>query len=377
MESISESATLALNARVKQLAAEGQTVYNLTAGELAVETPAYIQEAVKRTLHLNKYTPTAGLHELRQAIADEANALPNHPAVSAANVVVTAGAKPALYASFMALLNPGDEVIVPVPAWLSYRHLIELAGGVVMEVPLTEEFDLNPAAITAAITAKTKAIVLNSPHNPTGAVFSGPALQSLAAELKGRGITVIADDIYSKLVFRADFTPVASVGFDNLVIINGFSKSQALTGWRIGYLIAEAPIVQAAINLLSHTMGNPAVPSQFAALAALAKHDKPPAAVMKQLRKQRQIVDEGLSKIPRLKHRLPGGAFYVLIDLRGITSDDGAWCERLLNDQQVALVPGKAFSAPGFARLSFVTDERVLVEALQRIRAFVQQDDQT
>lgn len=372
MGTLSESATLALNARAKELAAAGKIIYNLTAGELATDTPEYIQRAVAERLQHNKYTPVAGLPELRERIAAEARAFYGLNWIEAANVVVTAGAKPALFASLQVLLNPGDEVIVPVPAWsTSYRPLIELAGGKMVEVPLTAGYDLDPAAIAVQLSAKTKAIIINSPHNPTGSVFSAAALRKVAQVLKNKAVTVIADDIYSKLVYQDDFTLAASCDFEQLIIINGFSKSQALTGWRVGYLIADSHVAHGATSLLSHVTGNAAVPSQYAALAALKLHDLPPQTTIATLKRQRQMVVEALSDIPGLKYNIPGGAFYVFLDLRDFTEDSADWCERLLGEAGVALVPGDAFSAPGFARLTFVTDETTLLAALKQIRKFV------
>jgi aspartate aminotransferase len=373
LEAIKESATLALNARAKQLAAEGRTIYNLTAGELASDTPEFIQKSVAKQLDKNKYTPVAGLPELRSAIADHSRDYYGLDWIEANNVVVTGGAKPALYATFLALINPGDEIIVPTPAWVSYIDLIRLVGGVVVEVPLTASYDLDVPAIKAKLTPKTKAVIVNSPHNPTGAVFSQKAVHGLAVLLKDRDITVIADDIYCRLVFDDRFVPVPKAGFDQLVIINGFSKSQALTGWRIGYLIADEAVAKAAASLLSHINGNAPLPSQYAGLAAMSKHDQPPAATLATLQKQREIVIAGLQKTG-IKHNLPGGAFYIFLDLRQLTDDSAEWCEQLLVETGVALVPGEAFSTPGFARLTFVTDESVLVKALEQIKLFVDKD---
>jgi aspartate aminotransferase len=369
-ETIQESATLALNARVKQMASAGKKVYNLTAGELACETPEFIRTAVASKLNLNKYTPVAGLPELRQAIANQVEQFYGIKNIEAENIVVTAGAKPALYASLLATVDPDDEVILPTPDWVSYRHLIELAGGVVINVPLTKKYDLDPDAIANHISPRTKAIIINSPHNPTGAVFSSASLAKTAAVLAGKNIMVIADDIYTKLVYTKNFRPITAYGFEQLAIINGFSKSQALTGWRIGYLASiDMALNHAVTNLLSHTMGNAALPGQLAALAALEQGDQP--VMFKTLQKQRDLVDRELSMIGKLQHNCPEGAFYVFIDLRAITHDSVTWCERLLNRKQVALVPGEAFSAPGFARLSFVTDKTTLTEALKRIQQFV------
>ncbi len=372
MARLSESATLALNARAKQLAAEGKTIYNLTAGELAADTPEYIQSAVAGALQHNKYTAVAGMPKLRERIAAESREFYGLDWIKAANVVVTAGAKPALFAAFQVLLNPGDEVIVPIPAWTTtYRPLIELAGGKMVEVPLTAQYDLDPEAIAAILTPATKAIIINSPQNPTGAIYSAAALRKVANVLKGSEVTVISDDIYNKLVYQDGFTLPASCGFERLIIINGFSKSQALTGWRIGYLIADTHVAHGATSLLSHVTANAAVLSQYAALAAMERHDRPPQATVEALKQQRQMVVEALSNIPGLKHNIPGGAFYVFLDVRGISSSSADWCERLLVEAGVALVPGEAFSAPGFARLTFVTDESTLKAALAQIRAFV------
>ncbi len=371
LASVSESATLALNARAKQLAAEGRTIYNLTAGELATDTPDYIQKAVARTLHLNKYTAVAGLPELRAAIAAHDRKFYGLNWIEPANVVVTAGAKPALHASLLTLINPGDEVIMPIPAWTTtYQPLVELAGGRVVEVPLTASYDLDVKTIKASLTGKTKAIIINSPHNPTSAVFSNAKVKELASVLKNSDITVIADDIYSKLVFEADFVPVPSTGFKKIIIINGFSKSQALTGWRIGYLIAAKPLAEAVTNLLSHITGNAPLPSQYAGLEAMKRHDQPPAETLAALKRQRQLVSQGLTEAG-IKHNLPSGAFYIFLDLRELTNNSATWCEKLLNETGVALVPGEAFSAPGFARLTFVADQKTLVKALEQIKIFV------
>ncbi len=369
--SLNESATLALNARAKQLAAEGKTIYNLTAGELAADTPEFIQQAVGKKLHLNKYTAVAGLPELRESIARESRDFYGLDWIKAENVVVTGAAKPALYTSLLVLINPGDEVIVPTPMWVTYKDVIELVGGVVIEVPLTEDFDLDPAAIADKITDRTKAILINSPHNPTGAIFSKATLDELAKILQGRPVTVIADDIYNKLVFEADFTAVPTCGFEQLLIINGFSKSQALTGWRIGYCIAPAPVIAAISSILSHTSGNASLPAQYAALAAMERHDRPPAETLATLERQRNMVRTTLDTIPGLQYHLPGGAFYFFIDVRSVTDNSAEWCEELLMQTGVALVPGEAFSAPGFARLSFVTDEATLVAAFEQLKKFM------
>jgi aspartate aminotransferase len=370
LKKLNESATLALNARVKQMATEGKTIYNLTAGELATGTPEYIQKAVAGSLAFNKYTPVAGLYELREAIASHAREFYGLDWIKADNVVATAGVKPALYASLLTIINPGDEVIVPVPGWTtSYKPIIELCGGVIVEVPLNASLDLDVGRMINIISTKTKAIILNSPNNPTGAIYSRQALDKLAAAIKGKGIVIIADDIYSKLVYDDSFALVPKCDYENLIIVNGFSKSQALTGWRIGYMIADAPIAKAATNLLSHITGNAALPSQYAAIEALKHSDAPPTTTMQDLRLQRQIVIDGLDECG-IKHNKPSGAFYVFLDVRQFSGDSNQWCEDLLGQTGVALVPGEAFSAPGFARMSFVADQKNLKNALRQIKLF-------
>lgn len=371
MSAVQESATMALNARAKQLAAEGKTVYNLTAGELAADTPEYIKSAVSKKLHHNKYTPAAGMYELREAIAEESREFYGFDWIKPANVVVTAASKPALYAALLALVNKGDEVIVPMPAWVTYMELVKLVGGVIVPVPLTDTFDIDAEAVLAKITSGTKAIILNSPNNPTGAVFSKSALERLAKGLKGQDVAVISDDMYAKLVYDKDFVPVPTVGFEHLVIANGFSKSQALTGWRIGYAIADEPVAKAISHLLGHITGNASVTSQHAALEIMKYHNAPPAEILKTLERQRKVVDEALQDIPEIRYHLPGGAFYFYLDVRTITDDTLQWCEELLDKTGVALVPGEAFGTPGFARLSFVADETTLKKGLAGIKQFV------
>ncbi len=378
MAAVQESATMALNAKAKKLAAEGKVVYNLTAGELASDTPEYIQKAVAKKLHHNKYTPAAGLSELREAIADESREFYGLDWIKPENVVVTAASKPALYAALLALVNQGDEVIVPMPAWVSYMELIKLTGGVVVPVPLKDgTFDIDSGAILGKITPRTKVIILNSPNNPTGAVFSKAALQQLAAGLKGSGVTVISDDMYAKLVYATGFTPVPTVNFDHIVIVNGFSKSQALTGWRIGYGIADTAVARAITHLLGHITGNASVTSQHAALEIMKHHNTTPPEILETLERQRMVVDEALRGIPAIRYQLPGGAFYFYLDIRAITRNSLAWCEQLLGETGVALVPGEAFGTPGFARLTYSGDEATLKAALQLIKKFVTEGSQT
>lgn len=367
---LEESATLALNAKVKQLAAAGKTIYNLTAGEPDCATPDYIIEGVIPTLDQNKYTPVAGLKNLRDEIATHCQAFYKAGWITTNNVVVTAGAKPALFGLLQAILDPEDEVIMPTPAWVSYQHMVELAQGVVVPVALTADYDLDVSAIEKALTPRTKAIIINSPNNPTGTIFSAAALQELAQVVQGRALYIIADDLYTKLVYEP-YTPITTYGFnpEQLLIVNGFSKSQALTGWRIGYVITPEPVAVALTKILSHTSGNAALPSQHAGLVALVHEDKPP--MLDELKVRRELVAQALDEITELSYVTPGGAFYFFIDIRKITDNSVQWCQDLLETTGVALVPGDAFFAPGHVRLSFATDQTTLISALKNVKRFV------
>lgn len=370
--SLEESATLALNAKAKEMAASGQKVYNFTAGEPSTDTPEYIKEYVSGKLDQNHYTPVAGLPELRKALAEHCRKFYGADWIKSENIVVAAGGKPGLYLSLLAILNPGDEVILPSPAWVSYKYLIEVARGRMVNVRLNESFDLDVDAIKAKITDKTKVVVINSPSNPTGSVYSQRALTRLSEILADTDITVLADDMYSKLVFDDSYVPITKFGFKNLVISSGFSKSQALTGWRIGYVVADSEVITAVTKLQSHLLGNASILSQYAALEGLKRDDQPP--MLEDLKQNRNLLISKLQEVPKIKFIPPAGAFYALIDIRQITNDSMDWCANLLKEKNVALVPGEAFFAPGYARLSFTTDRQTLSDGLEKIKEFIEEN---
>lgn len=372
---IEESVTIALNAKAKSLKTAGRKIYNFTAGELDAETPGYIQKYVAERLKYNKYTPTAGLPELRDLIAKHNRDYYGLDWILSKNVVVTSGAKPAIYAALLSLINPGDEVIVPTPAWVSYIDLIKLAGGVPVTVSLDEDFDLSVESINAVLSDKTKLIIITSPHNPTGTIFSSQKLSKLAELLKDKNIFVLSDDIYNKLVFDDSYTATPKTGFNMIVIINGFSKSQALTGWRIGYMIAPQTIADAATAFLSHINGNAPLMAQFAGIAALLQDDKPPEENTEHLKTNLKIAKTELSKISKLKINNPKGAFYIYLDLRLVTQDSLKWCEELLAEYGVALVPGEAFLTPGFARLTYSGNTETLKKGIKLIEKKIKEDE--
>ena len=379
---ITESLTLKLNALANKLSAEGKNIVNLTAGELDFPTPLYIQKEIQRKVSLNKYTPTAGLPALRQAIASLVYK-DYKIKVASENVAVTSGAKQAIFESMFAILQKGDEVILPSPYWVTYREQIILNDAVPVIVPLNknfgENFDLDLEKIKKAITKKTKALILNSPNNPTGAIYSKASLLKLKKILKNKNIYLIVDDIYSKIVYDkgyqspALFAPDKSYREKYLILINGFSKSQALTGWRIGYVVANEEIIKAITSYQSHTSGNAPLLSQVAALLIIKNGDKTDKFV-EILKERRNLVDKLLKTIPKISYEIPKGAFYYFIDVSKIEKNTVEFCEYLLK-AGLALVPGEAFGNPGFVRLSFSAEANKLTEGIKIFKKFCEKYD--
>ncbi len=366
---ISESLTVRLNTLANQLKSEGKKIINLTAGELDFPTPSYIQQEVKNKLSLNKYTPTTGFLDLRQALARQVFKEYKWQ-VTHQNVAVTSGCKQALFESLFAILKKDDEVIVPSPDWVTYRYQIILNDAVPVIVPLDKDFDLDVEKIKKAITKKTKAIILNSPNNPTGSIYSTKKLLELKKILKEKDIYVIVDDTYSKIVYDASYKSPALFMPDEryLILVNSFSKSQALTGWRIGYVIADKEIINAISSYQSHTTGNAPILSQIAAQKILEKGDKTERFV-KVLKKQRDLADKILKNISGISYTVPKGAFYYFIDVSKIEKNTEKFCEELLKSG-LALVPGEAFGYPGFVRLSFSTSTKNLIEGIKIFKKF-------
>lgn len=375
---VSPSATLAVSALAKKMKAEGKDVIGFGAGEPDFATPDRISYAGVRAICDGKtrYTPAAGMIELRQAICDRVKAdygLEYEPT----QAVVASGAKHMVYIALAALVDPGDEVIVPSPYWVSYYEMVRLFGGVPVVVDVSEEqgFQLAPEQLEAAITDKTKAIILNNPSNPTGAVYSKEALKAVADVCVKHDLYIISDEIYDKLIYDgAAFTSVPALGKEikeHTILINGVSKTYAMTGWRIGYLAGPAEIVdrmtkcQENFNACANAIG------QYAAVAAL---DHPELCT--QLRdifaRRRATLLEGLAAIPGMNSNDPTGAFYVFADIRafGMSSED--FCNRLLDEEHVVCIPGSAFGAcgEGFVRIAYTCSDADLMEAIARIRRF-------
>lgn len=384
IESIEESATLAMASKAREYKAKGIDVINLSLGEPDFKTPAHICEAAKKAIDEGKYfgyPPVAGYQDLREAIAAKYQR-ENKVPYRAENIVVSNGAKQSIANVMFALVNPGDEVIVFSPYWVSYDAIIRLAEGtpVIVSGTLENDFKVSAAQLRQAITAKTKAVIFSSPCNPTGSVFSRAELQSIADEvLRHPNLLVIADEIYEHINFTGDQTSIASFPgmFERTITVNGFAKGYAMTGWRVGYIGAPKWIADGAIKMQGQlTSANSSI-AQRAALAAIAGDITPTRKMVDEYRKRRELVYTLLRDIPGLKANYPQGAFYFFPDVSHfIGKSDGSYtiqngddlCLYLLDKAHVSLVPGGAFGDPNCLRISYAASEKDLVEALRRLK---------
>lgn len=383
---ITPSVTLAITAKAKKMKADGISVIGFGAGEPDFGTPDFIVEAAKKALDENftKYTPSSGMPALRQAIADKLrreNGLSYEPS----QIIVSNGAKHSLFNVMAATVDPGDEVIIPSPYWLTYPELVRLCDGVPVFVRTEEElgFKLSPSALEAAITPKTKWLILNSPSNPTGAVYSREELSALAEVCIRRDIGVISDEIYEKLVYAgAEHVSIASLPgmAERTVVVNGLSKSCAMTGWRIGYLAAPKEIAKAVDGLQSHATSNANSIAQAASVAAITnpEEDRFLHRMVEAYDARRKFMFQAVSAIPGLSCHEPKGAFYLFVNVSGIL---GRTCRgKVLKDavdvadqmleSGVAVVPGNAFGAPDHIRLSYALSMEDIREGMKRIAAF-------
>jgi len=381
---IAESATLAVDAKAKALKAAGEDVIGFGAGEPDFPTPAHVVEAAVRACRVPRfhhYTPAGGLPELRAAVAAK-TARDSGLDVSAAQVLVTNGGKHAIYQAFATLLDPGDEVLLTAPYWVTYPEAVALAGGVpvVVENTAATGFRASVEQLEAARTPRTKALVFVSPSNPTGAVYPGEEIAAIGRWAVEHGIWVVCDEIYEHLVYgdnRFHSMPVLVPELaDRCVVVNGVAKSYAMTGWRVGWMIGPADVVRAATNLQSHLTSNVANASQAAAVAAL-EGDQGEVAVMRAaFDRRRRRIHELLAAIPGVECVEPQGAFYAFPSfaavlgrpLRGHTpATTLELADVVLEEARVAFVPGEAFGAPGYARFSYALGEDDLVEGVTRI----------
>jgi aspartate/methionine/tyrosine aminotransferase len=385
---ITESATLAVDAKAKALQAAGEPVIGFGAGEPDFPTPAHIVEAAVaacRNPKYHRYSPAAGLPELREAIAVKTKRDSGF-VTTAANVLVTNGGKHAVYNTFEALLNPGDEVLVPAPYWTTYPEPITLAGAtpVVIATDFGSEFKVTVAQLEAACTPRTKALLFVSPSNPTGAVYSREQTLEIGRWAASKGIWVITDEIYEHLVYDGrEFSSIATLVpelGDRVVILNGVAKTYAMTGWRVGWMIGPPDLIKAATNLQSHSTSNVCNIAQAAALAALSGDLTAVAEMRAAFDRRRRRMHAMLSGIEGVACPEPEGAFYAFPSFEGVLGRTFAGRKAtsttelasiLLDEVKVAVVPGEAFGAPGYFRLSFALGDDDLGEGITRIADFV------
>jgi len=381
---IEESATLAVDARAKALKAAGEDVIGFGAGEPDFPTPDHIVAAAAEACadaRNHRYTPAAGLLELREAVAAK-TARDSEYRVEPSQVLVTNGAKQAVYNAFAALLDPGDEVLVPAPYWVTYPEAIRLAGGGPVPVPTDESTGFRVAVdvLEAACTPRTKVLLFVSPSNPTGAVYPPEQVEAVGRWAAERDLWVVTDEIYEHLVYGdhtfSSMPALVPELADRCVVVNGVAKTFAMTGWRVGWMIAPADLTAAAVNLQSHTTSNVANVSQRAALAALTGDMGCVAAMRRAFDRRRRLMHGLLDAIPGVSCPEPEGAFYAFPSLAGALGRDLRGraaattlelAEIVLDEARVAIVPGEAFGAPGYARLSYALGDDQLEEGVTRL----------
>jgi len=384
VKTLTPSSTLAITAKAKELKQQGFDVIGLGAGEPDFNTPEYILEAAKKALDngLTKYTATGGIIELKNAIVDKFKK-DNNLSYSNDQIIVTSGAKHALYTLFQVILNKDDEVIVPVPYWVSYPEQIKLAEGnpVLVHASEANKFKLTPEELENAITKKTKAVIINSPSNPTGMMYSKEELEEIGQICLKHDILIISDEIYEKLIYTAEpHVSIASISKElkeQTVVINGVSKSHAMTGWRIGYAAGPKTIIKAMTNLASHSTSNPTSIAQYGALAAYESETDTATELQQVFAKRLDVFYQLINEIPGINCVKPKGAFYLFPNAKEAATKNGfatvdEWVAALLEEEKVALVPGSGFGSPDNIRLSYALSIDELIEAAKRIKHFVE-----
>ena len=384
VQALTPSSTLAITAKAKELKAQGLDVIGLGAGEPDFNTPQHIIDKAYESMKEGhtKYTASAGLPQLKKAII---NKLKQDQGLeyNQAEIIVGSGAKHVLYTLFQAILDEGDEVIVPTPYWVSYPEQVKLAGGtpVYCEGKESNSFKITPEDLKKSITDRTKAVIINSPSNPTGMLYTAEELQKLGEVCLAHGILIVSDEIYEKLVYGdAKHVSIAEISPElkkNTIIINGVSKSHSMTGWRIGYAAGDATIIKAMANLASHSTSNPTTTAQYGAIAAYEGSQEPVEEMRKAFEGRRDAIYEKLISIPGISCIKPEGAFYLFPNVKkameatGFASVDD-FAAALLEEALVAVIPGSGFGADENIRLSYATSMENLERAIERIAAFIE-----
>ncbi len=387
VQALEPSATLAMAAKARELKAKGKTIYDFSVGEPDFNTPVHICEAARAAMMAGHthYTAASGIAELKAAIAEQYKQR-HGLEYSPQQVIVSNGAKHSLHNVFTVLCDPGDEVIIPSPYWVSYAELVKLTGAkpVIVETEESNDFKLTPAQLRAAVTSKTKILLICSPSNPTGSMYTPEELGALADVAIEKNLLVMADEIYERLVYGnhrfASFATVRPGLVDRTIIINGVSKAYAMTGWRIGWTLSPVNVAKAMDSLQSQETSNPSSVSQYAALAALEGPQQCVEDMLTQFARRREFVRRRIAELPGISCPEMGGAFYAFINIKahlgrtygGVQIDSSRdWCLQLLDQQGVATVMGSAFGAEGYARISFATSLETLAAGFDRIEAFL------
>ncbi len=375
LKNVSASLTLAITAKAKKMKKEGLDVIGFGSGEPDFDTPSVIKDAAIQAIKdgRTKYTPASGTNELKEAICDKFRR-ENNLTYDPSQIVVSCGAKHSLYNIIQAIIDTGDEIIVPSPYWLSYPEMVKLAGGnpIFAETDDSSGFKIKPDALLDHITPRTKAVILNSPSNPTGCVYTSDELKQIGAVCEKKDILIISDEIYEHILFdEKKHASIAALGedfFKRTIVVNGVSKAFAMTGWRVGYTASPIKeITEAVKNLQSHSTSNPASISQAAALIAVSGSSSSSGVMVREFEKRRNYMVERIDSMKALSCVKPEGAFYLFckIEKEGLTSMELA--EKLLEEAKVALVPGKAFGSDRHVRLSFATGMENITKGLDRI----------
>src|SRR3990167_758289 len=373
------SSTLAITARAKELQAQGHDVVNFAAGEPDFDTPDFIKAAAIAAIQkgFTKYTPSTGTQELRVAIAEKSlkdNQLKYDPA----SIVVSCGAKHSIYNIIQVLADEGEEVLIPAPYWVSYPEMVRAAGAVPRFIPTTAHagFKITPADLRRYAGNKTKILILNSPSNPTGMVYSRKELEPIAEFCVKNNIFVISDEIYEKLIYDTnEHISIGALGkdiFELTITVNGVSKAYAMTGWRIGYAAGRGDIMEYVKKFQDHATSNPASISQAAAVQALREPEEGIRAMREEFRKRRDLMAAELKGVAQISYVLPQGAFYLFCDFSKLGSSEQI-ARQILEDVKVAAIPGDSFGAPGFIRLSFATSAERIREGIKRIKDWIRQ----
>ncbi len=381
---IKPSVTMAVTGRAKEMKAEGIDVVSMSAGEPDFDTPQHIKDAAIKALEdgFTKYTPVAGTPELRKAVAEKfskENSLDYEPA----QVLVSIGGKHSCYLAIAALVDEGDEVIIPAPYWVSYPDMVILAGGtpIILETTNDSGLKITPEQLKAAITPRTKMLILNSPSNPSGAVYSQDELEGLADVLVDTDISIVSDDIYEHLIYEGEHVNILNVRpelKDQTIVVNGVAKAYAMTGWRIGYAVGPEAIIKQMSKIQSQQTSNAASMAQKATVVALSGPQDHIQVWKAEYDKRRRYIVDRLNAIPRVACSTPAGAFYVFPDVSAyigkslgskVIEDDVALCNLLLEEFKVATVPGSGFGTPGFMRISYATSMEMIEEGMNRIEA--------